>query len=709
MPSLVSLTFPEADLPRITFDALDRSVNLLSRETLAEFAAALDQLAGRTDIAALIVDSAKPECFQAGADVNQVADPNRTADDVRSAALKGQQLFRRLSELPFPTIAAISGACVGGGAELALWCDRRIAARTDKTQIGFPEVKLGLCPGWGGSTLLPRTIGLPNAVDLATRGESLTADEAKGCGLIDDVVLPSLLGEAARRLARSEAASRRWRIDREKRRATVALSQEETQFLAATAGAILARETKGRFPAPSAILELLLTTSSSEFDDALRLETDTIAKLFATPERSALTNVFLVTDRAKRSAGAHEHQALPLDRVGLVGIGIMGIGIAAAHAKASIDFTAVDASSEALSQGIAATLAEAAYDKKTKRTDPARAQVMAGKLHSGPSIASLASCALVIEAAVEAADIKRKLFAELEEVVPPTTILATNTSTIPIGELAKGLKHPERFCGLHFFNPVRRTRVVEVIKGPQTSPETIAAAAAHVRRLGKMPIIVGDSPGFVVNRVLSPYLGEAMALFDEGATIEQIDKASMQFGMPLGPFALYDLVGIDTSYNAGKVMWMAYAATRFASPVLPAMLKAKRLGVKNGLGFYSYQNKRREAQPDPVVAKLLELYVKSQKSISQADMQLRLFLPMVLEATRVLDEGLVSDPCDIDLGVIYGLGLSPHTGGILHWADRLGAAKIVAEMERFASLGPRWKPTDRLLQMAASGRRFYDV
>jgi 3-hydroxyacyl-CoA dehydrogenase/enoyl-CoA hydratase/carnithine racemase len=709
MPSLVSLTFPEADLPRITFDDADRSVNLLSREVLAEFAAILDQLAQQGKIAALIIDSAKPDCFLAGADVNQIADPGRTADDVRAAALRGQQLFRRLSEFPFPTIAALSGVCVGGGAELALWCDRRIAARTAKTQLGFPEVKLGLCPGWGGSTLLPRTIGLPNAVDLATRGESITADEAKACGLVDDVVSSELLWEAARRLARSESASSRWRLDRQQRKATLTLSPEETQYLAATAGAMIARETKGRFPAPAAILELLLATSSAAFDDALNLEADTVAKLFATPERAALTNVFLITDRAKRSATSHERQAPQLDRVGLVGVGIMGIGIAAAHAKASIDFTAADTSSEALSNGIAATLAEAAYDKKTKQPDPLRAQAMAGKLHSGTSIASLASCDLVIEAAVEAVDIKRKLFAELESVVKPTAILATNTSTIPIGELAKGLQHPERFCGLHFFNPVRRMRVVEVIRGPQTSPETVAAAAAHVRRLGKMPIIVGDRPGFVVNRVLSPYLGEAMALFEEGVTIEQIDKASVQFGMPLGPFALYDLVGIDTAYNAGKVMWMAYAATRFASPVLPAMLKAKRLGVKNGLGFYNYQNKKREAQHDPAVAALLDLYVKARKTIPTADIQLRLFLPMVLEATRVLDEGLVSDPRDIDLGVVYGLGLSPHTGGILHWADRIGAAKVVAEMERFATSGPRWKPTERLLQMAANGRRFYDV
>lgn len=707
MPTSVQLTFPEPDLARITFDTPDRNVNLLSRETLAAFAAALESLRQRTDLAALIVDSAKADCFLAGADIQQIADPTRTANDVRAAATRGQQIFRILSECPFPTIVAISGICVGGGAELALWCDRRIAARSAATQIGFPEVKLGLCPGWGGSTLLPRTVGLPHAVDLVTRGESLSADEAKGIGLVDDVVPPSLLGEAARRLARGEAASRRWRIDRDRRRATVSFSPEESQYLAATSGAILARETRGRFPSPMAALELVLSTASAPFDEALANEAETVAKLFGTPERVALTNVFLITDRAKHAA-ADEATAARLDRVGLVGIGIMGIGIAAAHAKAGLDLTAVDASAESLERGLAATLDEAAYDKKTKRADPQRARAMLPKLRGAAKLSALAECDLVIEAAVEDLAIKRKLFAELEEVVSESAILATNTSTIPISELAKGLKFPARFCGLHFFNPVRRMRVVEVIRGQQTSPETVAAAAAHVRRLGKMPIIVGDRPGFVVNRVLSPYLGEAMALLSEGQSIEQIDKASVQFGMPLGPFALYDLVGIDTSYNAGKVMWMAYASTRFASPVIPAMLKAKRLGVKNGLGFYNYQNKKREAQSDPAVSKLLDLYVKSHETISPRDLQLRLFLPMVLEATRVLDEGLVSDPRDIDLGVIYGLGLSPHAGGILHWADQMGAAKLVAEMERFASLGPRWKPTERLLAMAAEGRTFHN-
>jgi 3-hydroxyacyl-CoA dehydrogenase/enoyl-CoA hydratase/3-hydroxybutyryl-CoA epimerase/3-hydroxyacyl-CoA dehydrogenase/enoyl-CoA hydratase/3-hydroxybutyryl-CoA epimerase/enoyl-CoA isomerase len=328
-------------------------------------------------------------------------------------------------------------------------------------------------------------------------------------------------------------------------------------------------------------------------------------------------------------------------------------------------------------------------------------------LTASASDGDLAACDLVIEAVVENADVKRKIFERIEPQLGPDAILASNTSTIPITGLAQSLKRPEQFCGIHFFNPVRKMKLVEVIRGQRTSDETVATAVAHAKRIGKMPIVVNDGPGFLVNRLLFPYMQESLELLGEGAEIKQIERAAKTFGMPMGPIELYDMVGLDTALYAGRIMWEAFPNRITASPILPAMVKAGRLGQKNGLGFFSYKNKKQRPEPDSTLSELLNTYSRGKKQFTQEELTARLFLPMLLEATRALQDQIVRDPRDIDLGLIFGLGFPPFRGGLMFWADSLGAAKIIEMLKPFASLGERMQPTPLLLEMAQTGRTFY--
>ena len=332
---------------------------------------------------------------------------------------------------------------------------------------------------------------------------------------------------------------------------------------------------------------------------------------------------------------------------------------------------------------------------------------LAPLLNLTTSDAEVAASDLVIEAIIEDIELKRKLLNRLEPLLRPNAILASNTSTIPITTLAKDLKRPEQFCGIHFFNPVRRMKLVEVISGEQTSAETIATATAYAKRVGKMPIVANDGPGFIVNRLLFPYMNESLELLCDGASIAEIERAAVKFGMPMGPISLYDMVGLDTAVYAGITMWKAFPDRTVTSPLLPQMVKAGRYGQKNGLGFFSYKNKKGRAEPDPELAKFIEPHVRERRSFTQEEITNRLFLPMLLEGTRALQDNVARDPRDIDLGVIFGLGFPAFRGGLMFWADTVGAANVVEMLKPWEELGARMAPTESLLEMAASGSKFY--
>lgn len=708
--STIRLSWINGDIALLTFDMPGKGANVLSRSVLEELEGHLHALEERTDVSGLIFASAKPGIFIAGADVREFAAAvNPTRREVIEIASRGRKLFQRLSQCPFVTVAAIDGVCLGGGAELAIWCDRRIMADNPKTQFGFPEVKLGLLPGWGGTARTPRIVGLGNAVELITSGESIDGRAAVAMGLATDVVPSERLGQAAVDLIRAERQWGDYLRDRQSWSRPIAMSETELMFLGATASALINQQTKGQYPAPLAALELMLGAAGLDVDEAAQQEAEAFAELFGTPINRALINVFFLTDRNKKDAGVEDRNVKPREvrSVGVVGAGIMGSGIAAASIKRRLAVTITDAMPAALATGVEKALEEAAYNKAIKGIDPARMLELAPQLNATSLDAEFADCDLVIEAIVENPQAKKQLYQRLEPVLRSEAILASNTSAISIGQLAAGLARPERFCGIHFFNPVRKMPLVEVIRGPQTSDETVATAVAYAKTLGKSPIVVQDGPGFLVNRLLLPYMNEALELLLDGVEIADIDKAAKAFGMPMGPITLYDVVGLDTAYHAGRVMHEAFPERVLESPLLEAMVKAGRLGQKSGLGFFSYHDKKKRGQPDPALEAIIDPLRRPRQEYGQQQIIDRLFLPMVLEATRVLDEGIVRDVRDVDLGLIFGIGLPPFRGGLLYWADTLGAAEILKRLEPWEPLGARFRPTPRLMEMVRSGSKFY--
>ncbi len=708
----MTLSFPESDVAVLTLDMPGKGANILSKSVLEELGGKLDQLADRNDLQGLVIVSAKPGMFIAGADLREFAvSLDASEDEIIQKCRVGQTLFQRLSKISCVTVAAIDGICVGGGAELAFWCDRRIASDGAKTEIGFPEVKLGLFPGWGGTARAPRMIGMANALEMVTAGNSIDAEQAYEMGLVSHIAPVDRLTASAIDLIRLEQSTGDYLKDRESWSGSIGISEAELGFLGATASAMIQQQTKGHYPAPSAALEVMMEASAMDIDAACELEAKGMAKLFGSPVNASLLNVFFLTDRNKKDRGIESDDIQPekISTSAVIGAGIMGAGIAAANVKRSVPVTLTDANHEVLDQSVGAILKEVSFNKKTRKSDFDRALKLAPLLNATVSDTEVASADIVIEAVVENSDVKRQIYKRLEPQLRPDAILASNTSTIPITQLAADLEHPERFCGIHFFNPVRQMKLVEVIRGEQTSDQTVATAVAYAKRLAKSPIVVNDGPGFLVNRLLLPYMNEALELIVEGAEISAIERVAKKFGMPMGPITLYDMVGLDTAFYAGRTMWEAFPDRISASPILPALVKAGRLGQKSGLGFFSYQNKKNRAQPDPGLSKYVEPYMNSEtRSFEASEIEARLFLPMLLEATRVLQEQLVRDVRDVDLGLIFGIGFPPFKGGLLHWADTLGAADIVERLKPLEPLGVRAEATPLLLEMAANGKKFYD-
>ncbi|HEV3024785.1 MAG TPA: 3-hydroxyacyl-CoA dehydrogenase NAD-binding domain-containing protein [Pirellulales bacterium] len=710
----LTLQMAEPDVAVLTLDAPGKGANIFSQAVLDELAGQLDVLEDRSDLAGLIFRSAKPGIFIAGADLREFAaakDP--TVEQTMAVANRGRLLFQRLSKCPFVTVAAIDGVCVGGGAELAIWCDRRIMTTNPKAQFGFPEVKLGMFPGWGGTARTPRIVGLGNAVELITGGESIDGRAAASMGLVSDLVPSERLSSSAMALVRSEQQSKEYLADRQRWNRPLAIDETELGFMAATASAYIQQQTKGQYPAPLAALEVLLGAAGLDVEAACKMEAEGFAALFGTPINRALINVFFLTDRNKKDPGVESGadkapaKAREIKRVGVFGAGIMGSGIAAATVKRELDVTLTDALPAALTGGVQKILEEVAYDKTTKAADAQKMLKFAPRVKATALDAEFSGCDLVIEAVVENPQVKMDLYSRIEPVLADDAILASNTSAISIARLAERLKRPERFCGIHFFNPVRKMPLVEVIRGPKTSDATVAAAVAYAKAIGKSPIVVNDGPGFLVNRLLLPYMSEALELVLDGVEIKAIESAAKGFGMPMGPMTLYDVVGLDTAFYAGKVMHEAFPDRIVESPLLGAMVKAGRLGQKTLVGFYTYKDKQGRGEPDASLANVVKPLVHKQEKLSEDEITARLFLPMVLEATRILAERKVRDPRDVDLGLIFGTGFPPFKGGLLFWADTLGAGKLVEMLKPFESLGPRYHPTPMLLEMAKTKGRFY--
>jgi len=711
LPTL-AIERPADGIALVSFADPDHRHNVLTGQVLEDLAEACRELSRGPRPRGVILRSTREGSFFAGADLDRLERLSTTPPaEIERFCDAGKEIFARLSA-EWPTVAVIDGVCLGGGLELALACDLRVATTAAHTLLGLPEVKLGLMPGWGGTVRLPRLIGPGPAVELAASGESLTGPAAERLGLVDACVPPAVAIESARRLleirSTTDLIARRRRQLAEPR----PLDADERTFLEATAAAVMLGRTRGRYPAPPAIMATILAGCEVDAAAAGRLESAAFATLAATPVAASLVRVFRIGERNRRDPGTGDDAGV-VPRVvsapAVVGAGIMGAGIAASHLRAELTVSLIDSNPAALAAAVPGILDEAAWDRGTKRSDTVMAAGLAGRLRTATGLAALAGSDLIVESVLERTDLKQQVLADIERAVGEEAVIATNTSTNPIAKLAEALRDPGRFCGMHFFNPVRRMVLVEVIRGPATSEATVATVVAHAKRLGKCPVVVRDSPGFLVNRILMPYLHEAVEMVREGVEPARIDGVAREFGMPMGPLELYDMIGLDTAFYAGLVLSAAYGDRIEASPLIPAFVKAGRLGRKSGAGFYRFQGtgpKARLLGSDDEATRIVARYQLPPRQMSNGTIADRLFLPMLLEALRVLDEGLVRDSRDVDLAVIHALGFPPFRGGLLAWADAIGAAEIVHRLAPLTELGSRMRPTKRLLAIARGDERF---
>jgi 3-hydroxyacyl-CoA dehydrogenase/enoyl-CoA hydratase/3-hydroxybutyryl-CoA epimerase/3-hydroxyacyl-CoA dehydrogenase/enoyl-CoA hydratase/3-hydroxybutyryl-CoA epimerase/enoyl-CoA isomerase len=681
----------------LTLDQPGSRANTLGQAMLGELEAAITSLRTSADVLGLILLSGKPGMFIAGADLKELGGAKPSPELTRSLVKRGLDLVASIESLPFPTVAAIEGACMGGGLELALGFDYRLASDHPKTELGLPETKIGLIPGWGGTQRLTRLIGPSLAAEMICSGEPAKAKRALELGLVFDVVPSAQLLDRAIALLRmtlqeGQGEGAGWREARVRRAQPVGLSDEQASFAFAVATAQVKMKTGGVYPAPEAALRAIQKGANLPLTEALAIETEEFLPLVGSPISRNLINVFFMTQSLAKTTGAPAGiEARPVGQVGVVGAGLMGAGIAGAHVRRGVPTVMLDTVPAALEKGVQSVSKSLLGRVEIGRMTPQEAAGSLALLSTSLTTQALADRDVVIEAIVENEEAKKKLFAQVEPLLPPGAILASNTSTISISRMAQGLKAPERFAGLHFFNPVDRMQLVEVIRGEQTNDTTVATLVALARRIGKTPLVVRDCPGFLVNRVLFPYMNEALLLLEEGVAPRAIDKAAVAFGMPMGPITLQDLVGLDTSLYAGGVLERAFPERAVRTTILGQLVQAGRLGQKTGAGFYNYAaSKGGKGADDPVLGEMLAKF-GTRKELSLEEIQDRLFLPMYAEATRVLAEGIVASPTEVEMGLILGIGFPPYRGGILSWATSLGE-QLPIKLAKFAALGARFQP-----------------
>jgi 3-hydroxyacyl-CoA dehydrogenase / enoyl-CoA hydratase / 3-hydroxybutyryl-CoA epimerase len=678
----------DGDLLRLRFDLPGEKVNLLRAATMDELEVRLGEARGISGVRALLIESGKATTFIAGADVNAIAELKDAAAG-EAAARRGQAIFAALAALPFPTVALIHGACVGGGLELALACTHRVASDDAATKLGLPEVQLGILPGFGGTQRLPRTVGLLAALPLLLSGRLLGARAAKRIGLVDEVAPREALHAAAARLL---AAGRRARpaalsvrlLDRTIR----ALAPLRKRILA-KAAAEVRRKAGDLFPAPFKILDAVAAGCATGGEEGFRIEARLLGELAAGEVSRSLVRLFRLTEAAR---GSGDEAARGLTHAFVAGAGQMGAAIAAQFAGAGLRVRLHDTALAALARG-AARATESL--RRRFRDDPRRAAAAVDRLEPTAERTGLAHCDLFLEAVVEKIDVKRALFADVEARLPADALLATNTSSLDVDELARGLVHPERLVGLHFFHPVEQMRLVEVVRAGPTGERAVAVACALARRLGKVPVVVANRPGFLVNRLLAPYLIEAERLVEEGAPIDALDRELRAAGMPMGPIELLDEVGLDTATLVGDVMRKAFP-DRFADVGLVRRLAANgALGRKSGRGFYLHGAARR---PNP------DLPARGgAPADARATWSDRLLLLVVAEAWRCLEERVVERPDDVDLALSLGAGFLVGRGGPLAFARARGLPAVVQRLDELARAhGGRYAPPESLRRESLS-------
>jgi 3-hydroxyacyl-CoA dehydrogenase / enoyl-CoA hydratase / 3-hydroxybutyryl-CoA epimerase / enoyl-CoA isomerase len=692
----------------LTFDTPGSPVNTLGQGAVAELQALLEQLRTGPPLDGLILQSSKPGMFIAGADLKELGAATQGADQVKTLVQRGLAVIAGFENLPWPTVALIDGSCMGGGLEVALAFDYRLAGTHPKCEIGLPETKVGLIPGWGGTQRLPRIIGPALACELICPGEAVRAERAREIGLVWDAVPSERMMDEARRLLAWAKESGDYLKQRKIKRQPVGLSEIQRSFLFAVARGQVIRKTKGQLPAPLVALTVIEKGCNLPLEEGLKIETEHFVPLVGSTISRNLIAVFFQQQRVAKDPGVAKAIVRPavVERVGVVGAGIMGSGIAGAHIRKGISTLLLDSVSAALQKGVAGIVAGLQEKVEAGRMNPGEVVTLLAHLGTTGDLKMMADRDLVVEAVVENEAVKTQLFRDLQPILRPGAIVASNTSTISISRMASAWPAPENFAGMHFFNPVERMPLVEVIRGEKTSDQTVMTLVALARRVGKTPIVVRDCPGFLVNRILFPYINEALVLLEEGADPRAIDRAATAFGMPMGPILLNDVVGLDTALFAGRVINAAFADRAVNTRILGELVSAGRLGQKSGAGFYSYKKDPRGTD-DAALGPLLEKCRTSQRAPTADEITERLFLTMLVEASRCLMEEIVRDPGDVDMGLILGIGFPPHRGGILRWADTLGLQTVLEMLAKYQNLGKRFEPTLQLRERAAKRQGFF--
>ena len=704
-----TLSIDDDKVAWITFDDPERPLNVLDEGVMRRLAEAVDRVRARARegrVNLLIVRSGKPGSFIAGADVDAI----EAIEDPAEAETKiklGQAILSEVSSLQVPTFAVIDGICLGGGTELALACDYRLVSDSPKTSIGLPEVMLGILPAWGGTTRLPRTIGLQAALDLLLTGKRIDARKAKRIGFATEI-LPAQILEATAKEAALRIAATPPQAKRSIARRLVDDNPVGRKLVLTLARRQVMKTTGGHYPAPLRILDVLGENLGRSVEQSLAAEASAAAELVVSKVSKNLIHVFHMREAARKEMA--EAPAHPVRMLGVLGAGVMGGGVAQLAAHNGVRVYMKDIQHEAVGNGL--SHARSLFDKAVQRRRLSRREAAQRMEHisGGLEYHGLAAAELVVEAVVERMDVKRQVLAETERHVRADCVLATNTSSLSVDAMAEALQRPERFCGMHFFNPVHRMPLVEVVRGARSSEEALATVYRFAVELGKVPVLVNDGPGFLVNRILGPYLNEAGHLLEDGATVQSIDGTAKRFGMPMGPLRLIDEVGIDVSTHAGAALHEALGARLDPAPALVALAETGRLGRKGGRGFYLYEDGREKGVDEEIYKELRIPPLGDKQPPDAREIRRRLVVAMVNEAARALEERIVERAADVDLAMIMGTGFPPFHGGLLRFADDHHPRRCLEiARELHARLGPRFEPPELLEQLAASGRTFYEA
>jgi 3-hydroxyacyl-CoA dehydrogenase / enoyl-CoA hydratase / 3-hydroxybutyryl-CoA epimerase len=703
---------PQGDVAFVEFDLPGEKANKLSTPVMTRLREVLTELK-TSSFKAVVMISNKQKIFIAGADIDEI-EKITTKEDFEKAVSQGQEIFNMIEELPVPVIAAVNGACAGGGCELILACDYRMASEDPSTKIGLPETMLGIIPGFGGCVRMPRVVGLQNGLSNILEGKLLAAKKAQKQGLVDRLVHPGILREESLKWAQkiiSEGGKKR--KARFKPKNMMDRIVETFKFLAySQARKNVMKKTHGHYPALLRALEVIRKTYGyRNREKALRIEREAFCDLAITPISKNLIHVFHLTEMVKKQNGVSSAiKPREVHRIGILGAGTMGGGIAYQAADKGVEVRMKDLNPQALGKGL--KHASDLWYKLVKRRsiDKYQYKQKMDRISTTTDYSGFKTLDLVIEAIVEDMNIKKKVIAETAQNCKDDCIIATNTSSLSVTEMATAHPKPQYFAGMHFFNPVDKMPLVEVIRGENTSDETIATVYELSKRMGKMPVVVKDGPGFLVNRLLLPYMAEAAFLMQEGMSVEFVDRAYVKsFGMPMGPFALMDEVGLDVCIKVLKIFRKAFGERVQIAPLMDALEKSGRLGKKNQNGFYKYSADGKRGEVDQSIYSELGL-PKPKDTLSKEECIERGVFAMVNECARaLLDDHIVETPNEVDLAMIMGTGFPPFRGGLLRYADSLTPHYVYDRLNRYTRERNAFRltPANSLKKMAETGMRFY--